>query len=219
MRRMLDLTADELLSTTRSVRKRLDLTRPVERELIVECLQLAQQAPSGGNRQGASFVVVTDAERRRALAEVYRKGWDRYLSEGILGGPPRPTDDPSKRTLQRKIGSSAKYLADHLAEVPVHVVPCHPGRTEDRALVAQASAFGSVLPAVWSFMLAARARGLASAWTTIHLFYEREAAEILGIPYEEISQVALIPLAHSIGTDYKAGARESLESFVHWDAW
>lgn len=216
---MLDLTADQLLSTTRSVRKRLDLSRPVERELIVECLELAQQAPSGGNRQGASFVVVTDAERRRALADVYRKGWDRYLDEGILGGPPTPTDDPSKRTLQRNIGSSAKYLADHLAEVPVHVVPCHPGRTEDRPLIAQASAFGSVLPAVWSFMLAARARGLASAWTTIHLFHEREAAEILGIPYEEISQVALIPLAHSIGTDYKAGAREPLESFVHWDAW
>ena len=216
---MLDLTSDELLSTTRSVRKRLDLSRPVERELIVECLELAQQAPSGGNRQGASFVVVTDAERRAALADVYGRGWDRYLAEGILGGPPRPADDPSKRTLQRKIGSSAKYLADHLAEVPVLVVPCHPGRTEDKPLVAQASAFGSVLPAVWSFMLAARARGLASAWTTIHLFYEREAAEILGIPYDEVSQVALIPLAHALGTDFKAGAREPLDSFVHWDAW
>jgi nitroreductase len=211
--------ADKLLTTTRSVRKRLDLTRPVERELIVECLQLAQQAPSGGNRQGASFVVVTDPERRKALAEVYRRGWDRYLAEGILGGPPRPTDDPAKQTLQRKIGSSAKYLADHLAEVPVHVVACHPGRTEEKPLVAQASAFGSVLPAVWSFMLAARARGLASAWTTIHLFHEREAAEILGIPYDEISQVALIPLAYAVGTDFKAGAREPLESFVHWDAW
>ncbi len=219
IRIVLDLTPDELLSTTRSVRKRLDLERPVERGLIEQCLRMAQQAPSGGNRQGASFVVVTDPDRRRALAEVYRRGWDRYLAEGILGGPPTPTNDPAKRTLQRRIGSSAKYLADHLAEVPVHVVPCHPGRTEDRPLVAQASAFGSVLPAVWSFMLAARARGLATAWTTIHLFYEREASEILGIPYEEVSQVALIPLAHSIGTDFKAGAREPLEGFVHWDAW
>lgn len=216
---VLDLTSDELLSTTRSVRKRLDLQRPVARDLIVECLRMAQQAPSGGNRQGASFVVVTDVERRRALADVYRRGWDRYLAEGILGGPPAPTPDPARRTLQRKIGSSAKYLADHLADVPVHVVPCHPGRTENSPLIAQASAFGSVLPAVWSFMLAARARGLASAWTTIHLFYEREAAEILGIPYDEISQVALIPLAHAIGTDFKAGAREPLDDFVHWDAW
>ena len=216
---MHDLTPDELLSTTRSVRKRLDLERPVARALIVECLRLAQQAPSGGNRQGASFVVVTDPGKRRALAEVYRRGWDRYLSEGILGGPPRPTDDPSKRLQQRRIGSSAKYLADHLAEVPVHVVPCHRGRTEGRELVAQASTFGSVLPAVWSFMLAARARGLASAWTTIHLFHERDAAEILGIPYEEVSQVALIPLAHAVGARFRPGPREPLDTFVHWDAW
>ncbi len=216
---MLELTADDLLATTRSVRKRLDLTRPVERELIVECLQMAQQAPSGGNRQGASFVVVTDTGRRQALADVYRRAWDRYLAEGILGGPPTRTADPTKRDLQRRIGSSAKYLADHLAEVPVHVVACHPGRTEDRAQVAQASAFGSVLPAVWSFMLAARARGLGTAWTTIHLFYEREAAEILGIPFDEVSQVALIPLAHTLGTDFKPGAREPLDGFVHWDTW
>lgn len=219
MRRMPDPAVDEILATTRSVRKRLDLQRPVERELIVECLQLAQQAPSGGNRQGASFVVVTDADTRRAMGEVYRRAWDRYLAEGILGGPPTPTADPSKRRLQRRIGSSARYLADHLAEVPVHVVPCHRGRTDDRPLVAQASAFGSVLPAVWSFMLAARARGLGTTWTTIHLFYEREAAEILGIPFEEVSQVALIPLAHTIGTGFRPGAREPLDGFVHWDAW
>lgn len=216
---MLDLSPDDLLATTRSVRKRLDLTRPVERELIEECLALAQQAPSGGNRQGASFVVVTDPERRRALADVYRRGWERYLKEGILGGPPAPTADPSKRRQQRAIGSSAKYLADHLAEVPVHVVPCHPGRTEAREQVAQASAFGSVLPAVWSLMLAARARGLGTAWTTIHLFYERDAAEILGIPYDEVSQVALIPLAHAIGTEFKSGPRRPLDEFARWDGW
>lgn len=216
---MIDLPPDELLSTTRSVRKRLDLTRPVERELIEECLAMAQQAPSGGNRQGASFVVVTDPEKRRALGEVYRRGWDRYLSQGILGAPPAPTTDPARRGLQRRIGSSAKYLADHIGEVPALVVPCHPGRTEGREQIIQASAWGSVLPAVWSFMLAARARGLGTAWTTIHLFYERDAAEILGIPYEEVSQMALIPLAHTIGTGFKAGPREPLDTFVHWDAW
>lgn len=216
---MLDLSPDDLLATTRSVRRRLDLERPVERSLIEECLALAQQAPTGGNRQGASFVVVSDADRRRALAGVYRRAWDRYLAEGILGGPPAPTTDPSKRRLQRRIGSSARYLADHLAEVPVHVVPCHPGRTEERSQVVQASAFGSVLPAVWSFMLAARARGLGTAWTTLHLFYERDAAEILGIPFDEVSQVALIPLAHTIGTDFRPGPREPLDGFVHWDGW
>jgi nitroreductase len=219
IRSVLELTPDELLSTTRSVRRRLDLSRPVERELIEECLRLAQQAPSGGNRQGATFVVVTDPERRRALGDIYRRAWDRYRAEGVLGGAPRRDPDPGKRDQQRRIGRSAGYLAEHLGEVPVHVMACHPGRTEEMPQVVQASAWGSVLPAVWSFMLAARARGLGSAWTTIHLFYEREAAEVLGIPYEEVSQVALIPLAHTVGTDFRAGPREPLDRFARWDAW
>ncbi len=213
------LTPDELLATTRSVRRRLDTSRPVERELIEECLRLAQQAPSGGNRQGAVFVVVTDPDRRRALAGLYRRGWDRYLVEGILGPPPARPADPEKRRQAARIGRSASHLADRLAEVPVHVVACHAGRTEDRPQVVQASAFGSVLPAVWSFMLAARARGLGTAWTTIHLFHEREAAEVLGIPYDEVSQVALIPLAHTLGTSFKPGPRESLDHFARWDSW
>jgi nitroreductase len=216
---MLELTPDELLSTTRSVRKRLDLGRPVERELIEECLRLAQQAPSGGNRQGAVFVVVTDPERRAALGDIYRRAWDHYVAEGVQSGPPGASTPPGGRDLQRRIGRSARYLADHLAEVPVHVVPCHPGRTEDRPQVVQASAFGSVLPAVWSFMLGARARGLGSAWTTIHLFHEREAADVLGIPYDEYSQVALIPLAHTVGTDFKPAPRVPLDGFARWDAW
>ena len=216
---MLDLSPDELLSTTRSVRRRLDLTRPVERGLIEECLGIAQQAPSGGNRQGAVFVVVTDPRKRRALAEIYRRGWDRYLSEGVLGDAPAPSPDPSQRGQQKRIGRSARYLTDHLADVPVHVIPCHPGRTEDKPQVVQASAWGSVLPAAWSFMLAARARGLGTAWTTPHLFYEREAAEVLGIPYETVSQVALIPLAHAVGTEFKPGPRVPMERFARWDDW
>jgi len=214
-----ELTPDELLSTTRSVRRRLDLTRSVERGLIEECLRLAQQAPSGGNRQGAVFVVVTDAERRRALADIYRRSWDRYVAEGVLDGPPRRSPDPATRALQRRIGRSARHLVDHLAEVPVHVVPCHAGRTEGRPLVVQASAFGSVLPAVWSFMLAARARGLGTTITTIHLFHEREAAEVLGIPYDDYAQVGLVPLAHTVGTGFRPGRREALDSFARWDAW
>jgi nitroreductase len=216
---VLELTSDELLSTTRSVRRRLDLDRPVERHLIEECLRLAQQAPSGGNRQGAVFVVVTDPERRRALGDIYRRAWDRYRAEGVLGEAPRRDPDPGKRDQQRRIGRSAGYLAEHLGEVPVLVMACHAGRTEEVPQVIQASAWGSVLPAVWSFMLAARARGLGTAWTTIHLFYEREAAEVLGIPYEEFSQVALIPLAHTVGTDFRPGPREPLERFARWDAW
>lgn len=216
---MLELTPDELLSTTRSVRKRLDLERPVERGLIEECLRLAQQAPSGGNRQGAVFVVVTDPVRRAALGAIYRRAWDRYTAQGVSAGPPGASTPPGGRELQRRIGKSAAYLAEHLGEVPVLVVACHKGRTEDAPQVAQASAFGSVLPAVWSFMLAARSRGLGTAWTTIHLFHEREAAETLGIPYDEYAQVALIPVAHTIGTDFKPGPRADLEDIVRWDTW
>ena len=216
---MLDLDPDQLLATTRAVRRRLELERPVARELVEECLSLAQQAPSGGNRQGAVFVVVTDRERRRALAAIYRRAWDRYVTEGVAGGPPTRSATPSTPAQRRRIGASARYLADHLAEVPVHVVPCHRGRTEGRDQVVQASAFGSVLPAVWSFMLAARARGLGTAWTTIHLFHEREAADVLGIPYDDYAQVALIPLAHTIGTDFRPGPRAPLDDFARWDSW
>ncbi|MGD9572174.1 MAG: nitroreductase family protein [Thermoleophilia bacterium] len=215
-----DLTPDGLLSTTRTVRKRLDLTRAVERGLIEECLALAQQAPSGGNRQGAVFVVVTDPARRAALADVYRKGWERYRTTGITGDPAtRPPPPPGDRESRRRIATSAAHLAEHMHEVPVLVVACHRGRTEDRPQVEQASAFGSVLPAVWSFMLAARARGLGTAWTTIHLFHEREAAEVLGIPYDDYAQVALIPVAHLLGEGFRPGSRVPLDEFVRWESW
>jgi nitroreductase len=219
---VLGLTPDELLSTTRTVRRRLDLDRPVERRLIEECLALAQQAPSGGNRQSWAFVVVTDAAKRAALGDVYRKGWEQYAKHGIGGrnssGHVRPADEDGRRR-QRRIGKSAAHLAEVIDRVPVHVVPCIRGRTEGEPSVVQASTFGSVLPAAWSFMLAARARGLGSAWTTIHLFHEREAAEILGIPYDDVMQVALIPVAHTVGTDFKPGARSPLDEFVFWDGW
>jgi nitroreductase len=210
---------DTLLSTTRAVRRRLDLTRPVPRALLEECLELAQQAPSGGNRQTWSFVVVTDPGRRAALAELYRRGWDRYVTEGLVEAPAPRATEPDARRRQVAVASSARYLADHLGEVPVHVVPCIRNRTEGREVVVQASQFGSVLPAVWSFMLAARARGLGTAWTTIHLFHEREAAEVLGIPYDEVMQVALIPVAYTIGQEFRPGHRHGLDRFVHWDHW
>ncbi|MCC6830615.1 MAG: nitroreductase family protein [Thermoleophilia bacterium] len=210
--------ADTLLATTRAVRRRLDLTRPVERRLLEECIALAQQAPSGGNRQGWSFVVVTDRDRRAALAELYRRGWERYVTEGIFERPARAAD-PGARARQRRITASARYLADHLHEVPVLVVPCITGRTDGGDVVVQASQFGSVLPAVWSFMLAARARGLGTAWTTIHLFHEREAAGVLGIPFDEVMQAALIPVAHLVGEGLRPGHRRPLEDVVHWDRW
>ena len=217
----LNLSPDELLTTTRSVRKRLDFSRPVEPELIKECLELAVQAPTGGNSQGWHFVVVTDASQREALGAVYRKGWATYIERTASGNPMRqsqPITREQARTLMM-VRDSAQYLADHMHEVPVLVVPCIWGRTDGLGVVEQSGAWGSILPAAWSFMLAARARGLGTCWTTVHLFYEREAAEVLGIPYERIMQTALIPVAYTLGTDFKPVPRVPLESIVHWERW
>jgi nitroreductase len=208
---MLELTPDELLSTTRAVRKRLDLERPVERELLRECLRLAQQAPTGSYRQDWHFLVVTDPELRAGLADLWRQGAAKYLA-GV--GDPDAIPGMMGRVL-----AGVFHLRDHLHEVPVHVIPCIEGRTDGKSVFAQASRWGSIMPAAWSFMLAARARGLGTAWTTFHLVEEREAAGLLGIPFDEVMQAALIPVAYTVGTVFKPAVRAPLESFVHWDRW
>jgi nitroreductase len=205
----LELTPDELLSTTRAVRKRLDLTRPVEREVLEECLRLAQQAPTAAYSQNWHFVVVTDADKRARLGELWRQVAYPYLQRG---GGPRPGQ-------MTRIGDAVVHLAEHIHEVPVHVIPCVEGRHEGKPNALVASRYGSIIPAAWSFMLAARSRGLGTVWTTFHLMHEREAADLLGIPYDDVTQVALIPVAHTVGTDFKPGRRKPLDSMVHWNAW
>lgn len=215
---LLDLTLDQLLTTTRSVRKRLDFSRPVEPEVIRECLEIALQAPSGSNRQTWHFVVVTDADKRMAIADLYRKGFYAYRNSGV-SNPAQYAHNPERVRIQERIVNSADYLAEHMHEVPVHLIPCIAGRLDGLPSIMQAGVWGSILPATWSFMLAARARGLGSAWTTLHLPYEKEAAEVLGIPYDEITQAALIPVAYTLGTDFKPAAREPLDTVVHWNGW
>ncbi len=207
----LELTPDELLTTTRAVRRRLDLERPVEREVLEECLALAQQAPTGGYRQDWHFVVVTDPELRSGLAELWRQGGDQYLA-----GVGKPDEIPG---MMGRVVGAVFHLRDHLQDVPVHVIPCIEGRTDGKGAFAQASRWGSIMPAAWSFMLAARSRGLGTVWTTFHLMHEQEAAELLGIPYDEVMQAALIPVAHTVGTEFKPAKRAPLDSIVHWDRW
>jgi nitroreductase len=206
---MLDLTPDELLSTTRAVRKRLDLERPVEREVLEECFALAQQAPTASYSQNWHFVVVTDADKRAALGELWREVAYPYLARG--GGP--------REGQMARIGDAVVHLAEHIHEVPVHVIPCVEGRYEGKSNPLVASMFGSIVPAAWSFMLAARSRGLGTVWTTFHLMHEQKAAEILGIDYAKVTQVALIPVAYTIGTEFKPGRRKPLDTMVHWNTW
>lgn len=217
-RRVLDLGPDQLLSTTRSVRLRLDLTRPVARGLIEECLNLAQQAPTGGNQQGWSFVVVTSPQKRRALGALYKQGWDTYRQTVSAHLSADASKSLPARDMHR-VYRSAQHLADHMGDVPVLIIPCITGRTEGADAAKQASVWGSILPAVWSFMLAARARGLGTCWTTLHLPHEREAADVLGIPYDEVMQAALIPVAHTLGHEFQPGPRKPLDSIVHWEQW
>ncbi|MFZ4663105.1 MAG: nitroreductase family protein, partial [Caldilineaceae bacterium] len=189
-------TVDHLLTTTRSVRKRLDLTRPVEQAVLEECLQLALQAPSGSNRQGWHFLFVTDPAKRATIAGYYRQAFKHYL-----GAVQPEALEPLRANEQSGAGSrvlkSASYLSRHLQDVPVHIIPCIEGRVETAGLMAQASLYGSILPATWSLMLALRSRGLGSVWTTLHLAYEKEIAELLGIP-PTMTQAALIPVAAKV---------------------
>jgi uncharacterized protein (TIGR02118 family) len=205
-------TVDRLLSTTRAVRKRLELARPVPRDVILDCLRLSQQAPTGSNRQGWHWVVVTDAAKRAQLADIYRRSGAEYLQQALEA---TPVGDGQ----MRRVYESALWLVENLAKVPVHVIPCIAGRLPDVVPDGMRAGFyGSILPAVWSFQLALRSRGLGSVLTTLHALREKEAAELLGIPYERYTQVALLPVAYTKGMDFKPAARPPVESIVSWES-
>jgi nitroreductase len=164
-------------------------------------------------------VEVTDAAKRRQLGEWYAQGFAMMYGNPDAVVANLPQDDPDYVATTRKVISSAQYLADHMGEVPVHVIPVIEGRTDNGAPVAmQAAIWGSLLPAAWSFMLAARSRGLGTCWTTLHLVQEQAAAELLGLP-DHVMQGALIPVAHTIGTDFKPGPRRDLDGIIHHDSW
>ena len=218
----LPLTPDELLTTTRAVRKRLDFDRPVALSVIRECLEIALQAPSGSNAQGWQFMVVTDAAKRRALADLYKKAWAVYETMPIAAHHVH-AGDPSMKEVQDRVVSSAEFLSRNLERAPAFLIPCLTPRLDASAgpmlnMMASAS-LGSLLPAVWSFMLAARARGLGTCWTTLHLFHEEEAARILGIDFARVAQCALIPIGYTKGTDFKPAPRKPLAGVLHVNSW
>ena len=211
----LNLTVDELLTTTRSVRKRLDLEKPVPREVLLECLDLALQAPTGSNSQGWQWVFVEDPEKKKAIADVYRIAANPYLAA------PTPQYGDSRDERTPLVVDSAKFLSDHLHEVPVLMIPCLEGRPDGAPAGMSAGFWGSLMPAAWSFMLALRSRGLGSAWTSLHLMGdgEKQVADLLGIPFDKYSQGGLFPVAYTKGTDFKKAKRLPAEQLTHWDTW
>jgi nitroreductase len=204
---------DHLLTTTRAVRKRLDLTRPVPHELILDCIRIATQAPAGGNVQMWRWLVVDDPALKAGIAELYRRAYEPYIASQ------RAAVADVGRSDANAIMASSDHLAQVLDQVPAMVIPCYIGRPD--ATMAQGSLagmYGSVLPAVWSFMLAARSRGLGTAWTTLHLAFEQEAAELLGIP-ANVAQVAMTPVAFHTGDDFKPGSRLPAEKVTYLNGW
>jgi nitroreductase len=202
-------SVDELLTTTRSVRKRLDLTRPVGRDVILECIRLAMQAPTASNAQDWRWLVITDADKRAAIADIYKSIGADYLAYAV-----KDASDPQTK----RVYASALSLTDTLAQVPVHVIPCLVNRIDNSNLLVAASAWASIIPAGWSFLLALRSRGLGSVWTTMHLAKEQEVAELLGIP-PTATQAALFPVAYTIGTEFRPASRPPPETVTYWDSW
>jgi nitroreductase len=215
----LTLTPDELLTTTRAVRRRLDFDRPVEHKVIEECLRIALQAPSGSNTQGWHWIVVDDVEQRTRVAELYRQAFEEYRATATHPGGLFAEAHSGARNENDRVGSSVAYLAENLHRVPVLLVTAI--RAPGSAVLPdanQATLWGSLMPAVWSYMLAARARGLGTAWTDLQLRHERDVAEVLGLP-DDVRQGPMIPTAYSLGTDFKPAARRPLSEVLHRNRW
>ena len=202
--------ADHLLKTTKQVRKRMDLDRPVPRELLLDCIDIAQHAPMGGNRERNRWLVVDDRELMEQIAVHYQRVGRPYLEAN---------EEPDLDSTQSRVIDSARYLVDHIAEVPAMVIPMRLDRLPEGASNAEIAGYhGSVAPGVWSFQLAARARGLGSAWTTFHLVHESEVAELLGIP-ETVTQVALLPVGFYTGEAFTPAPRRPASEITYFNRW
>lgn len=211
-----DLTNDELLTTTRAVRRRLDYDRPVSRAMVEECLSVALQAPNGGNMNQWRWIAIDDRATIEKVGQLYNDGLDAFIATfgdaGYAGASVEGAD---------RIAASTLHLRQNFHRLPMVLVPLVAGRTDGKGdgsnVFYQASTWGSVIQAVWSFMLALRARGLGSAWTTAHLWRERELADVLGIPAETYMQVGLFPVAYTLGTRFRPGHRAPVTEVLSWD--
>ncbi len=198
---------DRLLTTTKQVRKRLDLTRPVDLEVVLDCIDIASAAPMGGNLERNRWMIIDDPDLKARIGEIYAKVGGPYLranAETVAAG-----------SRQERVIESSEFLVDHLAEVPVLLLAMRLDRPDPSQA---AGYFGSVVPGVWSFQMAARSRGLGSTWTTFHLAHEAEVAEMLGIP-PTVTQVALLPVAHYTGDTFSPAPRRPAREITYRNQW
>jgi nitroreductase len=211
------MTADDVLTTTRAVRRRLDFDRSVDSDLLRDCVRVALQAPAASNRLLVQFVIVSDPQLRRAVGKVYAECYAQYRQSSGYIGRALSGDDPA---VQERSAGSADLLGERMGDAPVLVIGCIEGRLPEPVSSTSAMGFAAAgLQAMWSFMLAARARHLGTAWTSMHLSRERDVAEILGIPYDEVTQFCLTPVAHTIGTEFRSARRPEPDAVIHWDRW
>lgn len=207
---------DEALTTTRAVRKRLDLAHPVPDDIIAQCIEIATHAPSGSNRQGWHFVVITDEEKRRQIGAHYKRSFDAYYESQMAALDHAP--DSPERVQLAKVLDSARYIGDHMGDAPALILACADGRVENAGAMAQAAFYGSIIPAAWSLILALNARGIGTAWTTLHLRYADEVAALLGLP-ANVTQVMLTPVGYLKDGPSKRGPRKPARERTYWNAW
>lgn len=215
---LLPLTSEELLTTTRAVRRRLDFSRPVSRDVLRACVALALQAPSGSNRWALQFVIVTEEERRQALGEAYRDAFSTYReSRGYIGSIDK--GDGERNAQQQRTARSAEHLAENIHRAPAMVLACGLGRADGMPAFRAINLAASVHPGMWSFMLAARLHGLGTCWTGVSLNDERRTAEIVGIPHADVTICAISPVAYALGAEFRPALRPEPDEVIHWEVW
>jgi nitroreductase len=194
-------SVDEVLRTTRSVRRRIDFERLVPPELLEECIGIATQAPTGIGGENWRFLVLTDAAPKAAIAELYRRALERFESAGGVTAKP-----------------AQQALAMRLHEIPALILVCAESRPPGESLPMQVGFYGSVLPAAWSLMLALRARELGSTWTSLHLLYADETARRLGIP-DGVTQTVLLPVGYTKDAVLSPATRKPPAEVTYWNTW
>lgn len=215
---------ETVLTTTRAVRRRLDFDRPVDEDVVLDCLRIAVQAPTGGNAQDWRFVLIGDPEVKRRIADVYHDCFEEYVARPLAGAgyaAPEVRGRLDTSPAAARMLEGARYLAENIGRAPWLLLACatRPDPSVDPTASGTVSAvYGSIYPAVWSFCLALRSRGLGSIITTLHVNEAARVAEILGIP-DEATQCCLLPVAYTLGLNFKPAPRRPLEEVVFRDGW